>query len=116
MPVPRYPRAHADLLLFAARERRNRWIGFSLSEAAVVTALLLLGRFGFAHRFPDPTVKLLIFILIFAAAAVAVALPIAFFRNDPNRWQRDSPKRNSPAALAVEAVVGLLRKRIRPKQ
>jgi hypothetical protein len=78
----------SDLFLFSARERRNRWIGFGLSELAVVTALILLGRFGFTHQFPDPTLKVLVFILLLAAAAIAVALPIAFFRNDPRRWQR----------------------------
>jgi hypothetical protein len=85
----RHQFAQTDLLLFTARERRNRWIGFGLSELAVLTALVLLGRFGFTHRFPDPTIKLLVFILIFVAAAVAVALPIAFFRNSPERWGRD---------------------------
>ncbi|HJT82248.1 MAG TPA: hypothetical protein VJ719_13715 [Chthoniobacterales bacterium] len=80
--------AQSDLSLFSARERRNRWIGFGLSEFAILTALILLGRYGFTHHFPDPTLKLLVFILILAAAAVAVALPIAFFRNDPKRWNR----------------------------
>jgi len=84
----RLEQAPPDLFLGSARERRNRWIGFGLSELAVVTALILLGRFGFTHHFPDPTLKVLVFILLFAAAAVAIALPIAFFRNDPRRWQR----------------------------
>ena len=78
--------AQSDLFRFDARERRNRWIGFGLSELAVLTALILLGRYGFTHHFPDPTIKILVFILIFAAAAVAIALPVAFFRNDPKRW------------------------------
>jgi hypothetical protein len=81
--------AQSDLLLFTARERRNRWIGFGLSELAVLTALILLGHYGFTHHFPDPTIKLLVFILVFVAAAIAVALPIAFLRNDPKRWQRE---------------------------
>jgi hypothetical protein len=88
LPPPRLALAQSDLLAFTARERRNRWIGFGLSEIAVISALVLLGRFGFVHHFPDPTLKLLVFILIFTAAAVAVALPIAFFRNDPRRWAR----------------------------
>ncbi|MFL6514343.1 MAG: hypothetical protein ACJ8M1_04910 [Chthoniobacterales bacterium] len=88
----RHQFAQTDLLLFTARARRNRWIGFGLSELAVLTALVLLGRFGFTHRFPDPTIKLLVFILIFVAAAVAVALPIAFFRNSPERWGRDQAR------------------------
>jgi hypothetical protein len=78
-----------DTLLFTARERRNRWIGFGLSETATLVALILLGRFAFVHRFPDPTMKVLMFILVLVAAAVAVVIPIAFFRNDPSRWQRE---------------------------
>jgi hypothetical protein len=88
LPPARRHLAEADLWLFTARQRRNRWIGFGLSESAVLTALILLARFGFTHQFPDPTLKVLVFVLIFAAAAVAVALPIAFFRNDPRRWAR----------------------------
>ncbi len=80
--------AQSDLFSVDARQRRNRWIGFGLSELAILTALILLGRYGFTHHFPDPTLKMLVFILIFAAAAVAIALPVAFFRNDPQRWDR----------------------------
>ena len=83
---PRPP--FAPDLLATPGERRKRWIGFGLSETAAVAAVLLLGRFGFTHHFPDPTVKLLVFVLLFAATALCVALPIAFFRNDPARWQR----------------------------
>jgi hypothetical protein len=83
---PNPPRA--NIMLIAPQERRNRWIGFGLSEAAAVTALILLSRFGFTHHFPDPTLKLLVFILIIAALGIAVALPIAFLRNNPARWQR----------------------------
>ena len=77
-----------DLALSMARERRNRWIGFGLSEVFSLTALGLLGWFALTHHFPDPTLKLLVFILLLAAAAIAVALPIAFIRNNPGRWQR----------------------------
>jgi hypothetical protein len=80
---------NSDLLIFSAKERRNRWIGFGVGEFAVVAILILLGHFEFTHHFPDPTLKLLVFILLFAAAAVAVALPIAFLRNDPARWGRE---------------------------
>ena len=79
----------ASVGLFTQRERRNRWIGFGLSEAAALTSLILLGWFGVTHRFPDPTLKLLVFILLFAAAAIAITLPIVFIRNDPSRWQRE---------------------------
>ena len=78
----------SDSGLFPAPERRNRWIGFGLSEAAALTSLILLGRFALIHKFPDPTLKLLVFILVLAAAAIAVAIPIAFIRNNPTRWQR----------------------------
>ena len=78
----------SDLALFTARERRNRWIGFGLSELAALAALITLSWFGFTYRFPDLTLKLLVFILVFAAAAIAVVLPIVFVRNDPARWQR----------------------------
>ena len=74
--------------LFTPRDRRNRWIGFGLSEAAALTALILLLNFALTHKFPDPTVRLLVFILAFAAAAVALALPIAFMRNNPKRWEQ----------------------------
>ena len=80
--------AQDDLFLPNAKERRNRLIGFGLCELAVVAALILLARFGFTHHFPDSTIKILVFILVFAAAGVAIALPIAFMRNDPRRWQR----------------------------
>jgi len=80
--------AESDPGLFTAPERRNRWIGFGLSEAAALTSLILLGRFVLLHKFPDPTLKLLVFILFLAAAAIAVAIPIAFIRNNPTRWQR----------------------------
>lgn len=78
----------AETALASARERRNRWIGFGLSEAAALTALVLLARFALTHKFPDPTLKVLVFILALAAAAIAIALPIPFVRNDPARWQR----------------------------
>jgi hypothetical protein len=69
-------------------ESRSRWIGFALSELAALTSVVLLGGYGFTHKFPDPTLKILVFILMFAAAAIAFALPIAFIRNNPNRWQK----------------------------
>lgn len=80
--------AGSDSGLFTAQERRNRWIGFGLSEAAALTSLILLTRFAFIHKFPDPTLKLLVGILAFVAAAIAISLPIAFIRNNPTRWQR----------------------------
>ena len=79
---------NSDLLIFSARQRRNRWIGFGVSEFAAVAAFILLGRYGFTHHFPDPTLKVLVFILWLAAAAIVAALPIAFLRNDPARWGR----------------------------
>jgi hypothetical protein len=87
-PSPRLPVVNADLMKFSARERRNRWIGFGSSEIAALTSVILLGHYEFTHHFPDPTLKLLIFILLLAAIAIAVALPIAFLRNDPARWER----------------------------
>jgi hypothetical protein len=74
--------------LFTVRDRRNRWIGFSLSEAAALTALIVLVHLALTHKFSDPTLKLLVFILAIGAAAVAVALPIAFIRNNPTRWKQ----------------------------
>jgi hypothetical protein len=79
----------SNLGLFTEREQRNRWIGFGLSESVALTVLVLLTWFGFTHHFPDPTLKLLVFILLFVAAAFAVALPIVFIRNSPSRWQRE---------------------------
>ena len=79
----------SNLGLFTERERRNRLIGFGLSEVVALTALILLGWFGFTSHFPDPTLKLLVFILLFVAAAITIALPIVFIRNSPSRWQRE---------------------------
>ena len=77
-----------DAGLFTLRERRYRWIVFGLSEGAALTSLILLGQFALTHKFSDPTLKLLVFILAIAAAAISVALPIVFIRNNPTRWQR----------------------------
>jgi hypothetical protein len=74
--------------VLTARERRNRWIGYGLSEVFSLTSLGLLSWFGLTHHFPDPTLKLLMFILLFASAAIAVLLPVIFMRNNPHRWQR----------------------------
>jgi hypothetical protein len=82
--------APPEFFMSSPRERRNRWIGFGLSEIAAMASLVLLGHFGFTHHFPDPTLKLLVFILLFGAATIAVALPIAFLRNDPARWGRQN--------------------------
>jgi hypothetical protein len=88
MTAARFDLNQPSFAVLTPRERRNRWIGFSLSEGAAVTSLVLLGHFGFTHHFPDPTLKLLVFMLTFAAAATAVALPILFIRNNPARWLR----------------------------
>ena len=66
------------------------WDGALASIIAAIISLILLGYYGFTHHFPDPTLKLLVFILLFTAAAVAVGLPIAFLRNDPARWGKQN--------------------------
>ena len=98
--TPHYPPAREIVLpatqpepkesdLFSPQERRKRWIIYGGSELVVVTCLLLLGRYALFYQISDPTIKLLMVILVFVAAAVAVALPIFFVRNDPARWQRE---------------------------
>jgi len=86
MPLPQ--RADSAPELFTARDARNRWIRFGLGEFGALTVFVLLLSYVLSHKFPDPTLKLLIFILMFAVGALAIALPIMFIRNHPAQWQR----------------------------
>ena len=86
MPLP--PRAEATGELFTPRDARNRWIRFGLGEAGALAVFVLLLSFLLNHKFPDPTLKLLISILMFAVGALAIALPVMFIRNHPSQWQR----------------------------
>jgi hypothetical protein len=79
--------ARAEMQLFAASERRNRWIRFTIFESAALICLIVLGRLAIWHHFVDPTLTILVVILLIAALATAVTLPIVFLRNSPERWQ-----------------------------
>jgi hypothetical protein len=85
--VPRAELAHPELHLFTANERRNRWIRFSLLQSLSLICLVALARLAIWHHFVDPTLKILVLILLLATLAAAVMVPMAFMRNSPDRWQ-----------------------------
>ena len=86
MPLPASAESPSEL--FTARDVRNRWIRFGLGEFGAVAVFVLLLTYVLNHKFPDPTLKVLIFILMLAVGALAIALPIMFIRNHPSQWQR----------------------------
>ena len=73
--------------LFAATERRNRWIRFGLFELAALLCLIVLARLAIWHDFDDPTLTILVLILLVAAIVAAIMLPVVFIRNSPDRWE-----------------------------
>ena len=85
--LPRAELAHPEVHLFTANERRNRWIRFSLLQSLSLVCLVALARLAIWHHFVDPTLKILVLILLLATLAAAVMVPVAFMRNSPDRWQ-----------------------------
>lgn len=79
--------ARPELPLYRNSESRGRWIRFGLAEIVAVVCFFALLNFGITHHFSDPTLTILVDILIFAAAVAMIAVPIAFVRNNPARWQ-----------------------------
>jgi hypothetical protein len=65
------------------RRRRNKVIGFIITEASAVGVMLLSGVFALSFRLPDPTLILSLNILTVAAAVAAAAIPIIFFALTP---------------------------------
>ena len=83
-PVP----IRAEIQLFTETERRGRRIRFIFSESIVLAGLGFLIRFALSQHFADRTIMALLGILIVVVVAAAVALPIAFVRNNPERLYR----------------------------
>jgi hypothetical protein len=79
--------ARSEMELFAVTERRNRWIRFGLFESAALICVIVLTRLAFWHDFVDPTLLILVLILLVTAIVAAITLPVVFIRNSPERWQ-----------------------------
>jgi hypothetical protein len=86
---PRFAMARPGMPFSTREESRGHWIRFGLAEIAAIACFLALLYFGITHHFSDPTLTILVDILIFAAGVAMIVVPIAFIRNSPARWRRD---------------------------
>jgi len=78
----------AEIQFFTESETRGRRLRFLGSELVILICLGLLVRFGLSLHFADHTILALLGILGLALLIAAIAVPIAFVRNNPARMYR----------------------------
>ncbi len=65
------------------QRRRNKLIGFIITEASAIGVLLLAGAFALSSRLANSTLALSVNIVTIAAAAAVAMIPIIFFAIAP---------------------------------
>ena len=65
------------------QRRRNKLIGFIITEASAIGVLLLSGTFALSSRLANSTLALSVNIVTIAAAAAVAMIPIIFFAIAP---------------------------------